>query len=144
MTVLIDRTAGSREREKQCLEGYRTRVVDGLILCPRAVGADDLTKRCDHTPMVLLGERDTVLSDTVAVDSRDVSRVAIEHLIAAGRRRIAVVGFGALDPGDAMPGRRLEGAVATLQAAGLPTDLVTQYPFGPLMILGAVIAVLTV
>lgn len=122
LTVLVDCTRGSIERERLVLDGYRTHMVDGLILCPRAIDTDDLADRRDPTPLVLLGEREQVTADTVAVDSREVSRLAVEHLLAVGRRRIGIIGFSTTVSDDLMPARRLEGARQALRAAGHEPD----------------------
>ncbi|MGB9376574.1 MAG: LacI family DNA-binding transcriptional regulator, partial [Mycobacteriales bacterium] len=118
LTVLVDCTFGSLERERHVLDGFRTHMVDGLILCPRAIDTEDLRDRRDPTPLVLLGEREHLTADNVAVDSRDVARAAVEHLVALGRTCIGVVGFGTAAADDVMAARRLEGCRIGLAEAG--------------------------
>ncbi|UOY03151.1 LacI family DNA-binding transcriptional regulator [Blastococcus sp. PRF04-17] len=56
-TVLIDQTDGRVEREQLVLDGIRGQLIDGLIFSPITVGAAELGRRRDTTPLVLLGER---------------------------------------------------------------------------------------
>lgn len=92
-TVLVDCTHGKREHEKVVLEGFQHRVVDGLIVCPRALKPADVRSRQDRTPLVMLGERLGRAADCVAIDSRAAADAATTHLTQIGRRRIAVLGF---------------------------------------------------
>jgi DNA-binding LacI/PurR family transcriptional regulator len=93
ITLLIDQTGGSRERELHVLEGYRSGLIDGLILSPMAITADDLAGQDLDIPTVLLGEKfhDGRLVH-VAIDNVAAAREATSHLIDAGRTRIAAVG----------------------------------------------------
>jgi DNA-binding LacI/PurR family transcriptional regulator len=72
-------------------KGFRSHLLDGIILCPWKLGAADLRKREDTTPLVLLGERVLRSVDSVAIDNRAVGKAATEHLISIGRRRIGMV-----------------------------------------------------
>lgn len=95
-TVLIDQTDGLREREQTVTTGVRGHLIDGLILSPVALGADELIRSQEDTPLVLLGERiaDGVV-DHIAVDNVAASRSATEHLLDGGRRRVAAIGYQA-------------------------------------------------
>ncbi len=93
-TVLVDQTDGLLEREQLAVAGIRPDLIDGLLLSPLALGAEDLQEPCDgSTPLVLLGER---ISDTahdhVAIDNVAAARLATEHLVSLGRRRVAAIG----------------------------------------------------
>jgi DNA-binding LacI/PurR family transcriptional regulator len=93
-TVLVDQTDGLLEREQLAVAGIRPDLIDGLILSPLALGADDLLSPAGaSTPLVLLGER---LSDTghdhVAIDNVAAARLATEHLLSLGRTRVAAIG----------------------------------------------------
>ncbi len=93
LTMLMDQTGGDPAREALVLEGYRTHVIDGLIFSPMALSAADMGQQAPDLPVVLLGEevRDSRFV-TVAIDNVVAAREATEHLLASGRRRIAVVG----------------------------------------------------
>src|ERR671921_733346 len=92
-TVLIEQTDGEVQREQAVLDGLRGRLIDGLILSPIALGAEELARRRDTVPLVLLGERvyDGPV-DHVSIDNVAAARVATDHLIDLGHRRIAAVG----------------------------------------------------
>jgi DNA-binding LacI/PurR family transcriptional regulator len=120
LTLLIEQTGGSREREQLVLDGYRSNLIDGFILSPMALTAEDLANRKPDLPAVLLGER---ISDSglvhVAVDNVAAARAAVDHLIERGRRRIAAVGAD-LQPDTMGPGvRRMQGYRLAVAAAGL-------------------------
>lgn len=96
-TVLVDETGqiddlGLRERERRAAAGIRWHMIDGVILSPLALTEDDLA-RYGSVPVVLLGERlGSRLADHVAIDNRAAARELTAHLLAAGRRRVAVIG----------------------------------------------------
>jgi DNA-binding LacI/PurR family transcriptional regulator len=119
-TVLIDQTDGLAEREQLALDGFRGRLIDGLILSPIALGAAELEGRRDTTPLVLLGERvfDGPV-DHVAIDNVAAARAATEHLIGLGRRRIAAIGDQSAATSRTAQ-LRLQGYREALERAGLP------------------------
>ncbi|MEW9552954.1 LacI family DNA-binding transcriptional regulator [Nonomuraea sp. NPDC050783] len=91
--VVIEQTDGSLRRERQVLDGVRDHRVDGLILSPISIGADELAARTDETALVLLGERIyDGPADHVAIDNVRAARDITEHLIALGRTRVAALG----------------------------------------------------
>jgi DNA-binding LacI/PurR family transcriptional regulator len=122
LTVLIDETGGDRERERAVVAGLRGQMIDGVLLSPLALRESDLQQSASAVPVVLLGERlGSSLADHVAIDNETAARELTEHLIAAGRTRIAVV--GAQRPPYGHTGRlRIKGYRAALAAAGLRYD----------------------
>ena len=120
-TVLVEQTDGLVEREQLAVAGIRPDLIDGLILSPLALGADDLLAGSGtSTPLVLLGER---ISDTrhdhVAVDNVAAARLATEHLLSLGRTRVAAI--GTMDAVTAQTASlRCGGYREALAAAGLP------------------------
>jgi DNA-binding LacI/PurR family transcriptional regulator len=120
-TVLLDHTRGDREQELLVSQGFRARVIDGLILSPLELEAEDLHGRADDVPLVLLGEREYDLPfDHIAIDNVAASREAVRHLIGRGRTRIAYLG-ARTDSANRPAHLRLDGWRAELTAAGLPT-----------------------
>ncbi len=119
-TVLVDQTDGLLEREQVAVAGIRPDLIDGLILSPLALGADDLLAPSGgSTPLVLLGER---ISDTchdhVAIDNVAAARLATDHLLSLGRTRVAAI--GTMDTLTAQTARmRHTGYRQALDAAGL-------------------------
>ncbi|WP_189929803.1 LacI family DNA-binding transcriptional regulator [Streptomyces sulfonofaciens] len=121
-TVLIHETGGRRERELAAVSGFDAQFTDGVILSPLALLPRDLTGRDTRLPLVLLGERTAPGgADHVGIDNVLAAREATEHLLARGRRRIAVVG-GALRGPQGTDRLRTHGYRAALGAAGLPFD----------------------
>lgn len=122
LTVLIEQTGAERARELAVLTSAQRQMTDGLLYSPLALDLGDLTSLDLDFPMVLLGERIFgAKADHVTMANVDASRAATEHLIACGRRRIAVVGAH-LDETTGSAALRLDGYRAALEAAGLPYD----------------------
>lgn len=120
--VIIEQTGGDRERELQLLTSWRRKMTDGLIFSPLGMGMDDVASLDVPYPLVLLGER--IFggpTDHVTMRNVEAARAATEHLIARGRRRIAVVGA---HEGEVVgsAGLRLQGYRDALEAAGIPFD----------------------
>ena len=97
-------------------------MTDGLIFSPLGMGMDDVARLDVSYPLVLLGERIFEgPTDHVTMRNIEAARAATEHLIARGRRRIAVVGA---HEGEVVgsAGLRLRGYREALEAAGIPFD----------------------
>lgn len=121
-TVLIDQTRGDPDSERLVAEGIKAHLVDGLIVSPLALTADDLDRRSDTTPLVLLGERLTDAPvDHVTIDNVAAARLATEHLIELGRLRIGAIGSQPHNAGGTAA-LRLKGYRQALRSAGIPTD----------------------
>lgn len=120
-TVLVDQTNGARDRELLLLGGLRRHLIDGLIFSPLALGADEIAAAAVQVPMVLLGERvgKGAFVDHVAIDNVAAARHATEHLIKAGRRRIAAIGYRD-SPNGGTAHLRATGFEQAMRAAGLP------------------------
>lgn len=118
-TVIIDQTHGDPEAERRLLTGDGGRVMDGLIISPWALEAQDLATTARSLPMVLLGERNPQgMADRVAVDNVAAADEATTHLLTLGRRRIAAVGLQPhLQNGTAE--QRAEGYRRALRRAGV-------------------------
>ncbi len=118
-TVVIDQTRGGAEAERRLLTGDGGRVMDGLIISPWALPAEDITAAARPLPVVLLGERSPHgLADRVAVDNVAAADEATTHLLSLGRRRVAAIGLQPhLRNGTAE--LRAEGYRAALRRAGI-------------------------
>ncbi|MFB7708556.1 LacI family DNA-binding transcriptional regulator [Streptomyces sp. NPDC056105] len=119
--VLLDHTGGRREQEVLVSQGFRARVIDGLILSPIELEAEDLRERTENVPLVLLGERHYDLPyDHIAVDNVAAARTAVRHLIDLGRREVAFIGARR---GHSQPAHlRVQGWREELLSAGLSVD----------------------
>ena len=122
LVVLVEQTGGDRDRELELLRSPRLQMTDGLIFSALGMGQDDAEQLAVPYPLVLLGERIfDGPTDHVTMRNVEAARAAIEYLLGAGRRRIAVVGA---HPGEVIgsAGLRLRGYREALDAAGVPFD----------------------
>ncbi|GGX87061.1 LacI family DNA-binding transcriptional regulator [Streptomyces minutiscleroticus] len=130
-TVLLDHTRGEREQEVLVSQGFRARVIDGLILSPLELEAQDLRARAGDVPLVLLGEREYDLPyDHIAIDNVAASRLAVRHLLGRGRSRIAFLGARTDSAGNRPAHLRLVGWREELTAAGVPAPDSLVVPVG--------------
>jgi DNA-binding LacI/PurR family transcriptional regulator len=121
-TVLVEQTGGGHERELEVLGSARRRMTDGLIFSPLGLRAGDAPRLEVGYPLVLLGER-ALHGDVHHVAMANVAgaRSVAEHLLARGRRRIALV--GSYDERGAGAGSlRTQGFLDALAAAGQEHD----------------------
>lgn len=122
VVVLIEQTGGDPRRELEALSGARRQMTDGLLFSPLGLGNDDAAVLDVDFPLVLLGERifDGPV-DHVTMENVDAALAATEHLLAGGRRRIAVLGA---HEGEIIgsAGLRLSGYRTAIEAAGIPFD----------------------
>ncbi|WP_194922424.1 substrate-binding domain-containing protein, partial [Catenulispora rubra] len=82
----------------------------------------ELAARERQIPLVLLGEADLgLVCDHVHIDNVSAAREAVDHLIAAGRKRIAAIGWQDPSP-RATAQQRMTGYRQALTAAGLPAE----------------------
>ncbi|MGV9944030.1 LacI family DNA-binding transcriptional regulator [Streptomyces sp. NPDC003401] len=121
-TLLVEVTGGRPEAELDIVLGRTDPLVDGVILSPLALDDRAAARVPARTPLVLLGERVHDLPcPHVTVDNTGAAREATAHLLARGRRRIAVVGRQTA-PHAATSATRLTGHRQALAAAGLTPD----------------------
>ncbi|VTR77279.1 LacI family DNA-binding transcriptional regulator [Cellulomonas hominis] len=118
--LVIEETRGDAEGERIALVDLTSRLVDGVILSPLVTPQSVVVERIGETPVVMLGEhRYDVRADHVAMDSVRAARELTAHLLATGRRRIAVVGR---QDEPSTGAERWRGHVEALAAAGLTPD----------------------
>ena len=119
--VLLGETQGKQERLDYYAEMVTSRVADGLILLgsllPTVVRASMEAGRPLPIPLVLACERfDGLDCPNVAIDNVAAARVAVDHLVGAGRRRVATI-TGPM--GNSLCEDRLRGYRRALESAGL-------------------------
>ena len=132
-TILCN-TAGSASREAEYVHMLVERRVDGMIF----ISSEVTDLRSDHRHYLRLreegarlvfvnGSAESLEVTSVGVDERAAGKLATEHLVGLGHRR---VGFAAGDP-HALPTReKAEGRLQALAAAGLePNGLVAHAAF---------------
>ena len=119
--LVLHSTEADLSAELDLLGTMRHGYVDGLILQSLRVGAELLAEIRQLTiPTVVIGLLpDDVPVDNVRTDTRLGMRLAVEHLVSTGRRRIALVN----GPLDTVPGlARWTGFAEAMTAAGLDVD----------------------
>lgn len=122
VVVLVEQTGADRTRELDLLRSPRLKLTDGLIFSPLGMGQEDAAALDVSFPLVLLGERIfDGPADHVTMRNVEAARAATEHLLAQGRRRIAVVGA---HEGEVLGSAalRLQGYREALEAAGIAYD----------------------
>ncbi|HWS49665.1 MAG TPA: LacI family DNA-binding transcriptional regulator [Microbacterium sp.] len=122
IAILYGNTDEDPSREKVYLDLFREQQVRGLLIAPYGDVVTQLRRFRSSGIATVLVDRfsgDGNFS-SVSVDSVAGGRLAVEHLIEAGRRRIAFVGgpFGIRQVND-----RLAGARAAAENAGVHVDL---------------------
>jgi LacI family transcriptional regulator len=121
MLTLAGSSDGDAKREAELIEAFATRRVDGMILAP--VGSDQggLARDRDAGIAVVFVDRPGrgLQADTVVADNAGGTRRGVEHLLAAGHRRIGYLG----DRQSVASAReRLAGYREALAGAGLDYD----------------------
>lgn len=122
--VVVEQTNGEREAELLAIGGGRRRFTDGLLLSPVNLGQLDADLLAVDYPLVLLGDRIfNGPTDHVAIHNTAAARAGVEHLLALGRRRIAILGGSEDDPAQpSSASLRLAGYREALAAAGVTED----------------------
>lgn len=127
--LLLCNAADDPEREASYLDLLVDRRVDGVIIAASSLGARHGEWLADPPlPVVLVNApASDVALPSIASDNRSGGRIAAEHLVALGHRRIGVLTAGPRNP-DA--GARLAGVRDALDAAGIDRG-------GPAVVTGA-------
>ncbi|MFC3502124.1 LacI family DNA-binding transcriptional regulator [Micromonospora krabiensis] len=100
--LLVHATGGRIDNETALLRRLANRYVDGMIVSPIRVTDDHLAALVDSpVPVVVVGQLGADAPvDNVRTDSRHGVALAVDHLVAGGRRRIGFVN----GPLDTVPG----------------------------------------
>lgn len=116
--VVITSGGYAPENERPAIESLADRRVAGMILTPTATSHAYLSHGVTNVPVVFV-DRPPVQydADTVLSDNEGGARLATEHLIAVGHRRIAFVGDRI---GLFTTRLRYQGFRAVMSAAGIP------------------------
>ncbi len=121
-SVLLADGRRDAEREIQSLDLLGEREVDGLI-----IASSELTVRHSDRirevpcPVVIVNSPSTVsVVPAVLSDNAAGGRLAVEHLVSLGHRRMAYLASGRRE--DSAARDRLAGAIASLAELGLPAE----------------------
>jgi len=109
------------ERERALVSNLVSRRVDGLVLMPSTADQSYLLQDVRAGLAVVVVDRPVhgLHVDCVTVDNEGGTRLAVEHLLAFGHRRIGYVGDL---PSIATAAARLDGYASGLAAGGVPVD----------------------
>lgn len=121
--VAIEQTGLSGEKELSTLAQSRNHQYDGLILSVVGLGKEDASRLQVDFPAVILGER--IFNgplDHLAMANVEGAKAATEHLLAAGRRRIAMIAAMEPEPDSGVGSLRFHGYRDALEAAGITVD----------------------
>jgi LacI family transcriptional regulator len=130
-TMFLANTNVDRARQSRALTSLQGHGVDGVIVFPAAGTEPDLINvAADGLPIVVVNtEIDAPNIAVVTNDIRGGGLLAVDHLVARGRRRIALL-IDVTARRHTSPSRREAGYRAALAAAGIPFDesLVVEAP----------------
>lgn len=92
--VLIGSSHDSLQREREVVSAFCSRQVDGLIVVPAAGNHRFLADQMARGTKVVCVDRpaDKLTVDSVLVDNRPATRMAVRHLLDRGHRRIGYLG----------------------------------------------------
>jgi DNA-binding LacI/PurR family transcriptional regulator len=127
LTVMIELTGGTRDRERLVLNGGRSSLTDGALMSALSLRTADVKLAAGPAyPLVLLGDRELRGPfDHVAIPNEAGTYAAVRHLLDLGRRRIALLGTADSTTGSL----RLKGFRRALKEAGLDPALHLQAPW---------------
>ncbi|MEH1126561.1 LacI family DNA-binding transcriptional regulator [Micromonospora sp. CPCC 206061] len=121
--LLVHATSGQVASETALLRRLAHRYVDGMIISPiRVTDSHVEAMTASPVPVVVIGQLpDDVPVDNVRTDSRTGVALAVDHLAAAGRTRIAFLN----GPLDTVPGvARDAGYRAAMARHGMSADMI--------------------
>lgn len=108
------------DREERRLYSMVGRGVDGVILIQPSIDEDVIERYAQHTPMVVVGHRmASAKVPSLVFDQYQGARLAMQHLLERGHRRIAFIS-GPAARGDADD--RMRAYTDMLGQAGIPFD----------------------
>jgi DNA-binding LacI/PurR family transcriptional regulator len=119
--VILSTSQNDRQREIAVIDVLQQRRVDGIIVVASHL-FDRYRRYFDRieVPIVIIDEQEPAgVIRSVAVDDLGGARLAVEHLLALGHRRIGYVGVTNRPKSNQ---HRLKGYQAALQAAGIMPD----------------------
>ena len=122
LTVFVETTGGDRRCELAVLQRFYGNFADGVIFLPLTITPADLDGEGVQFPLVLLGDQVAFGGyDHVVMANEAGATLAVRHLVARGRRRIAVIGVEPLENSGAA-WWRYRGYRRALEEEGIPFD----------------------
>lgn len=91
--LLVSENEGTRSHEAAVVRDLRSNLIDGLLLSPIELTADELDSLHTDSPLVLLGERISGTSfPHFSIDNVAAARDVTSHLLEQGARRFLLLG----------------------------------------------------
>jgi LacI family transcriptional regulator len=91
--LMLGSSAGSLERERRYVTLFEEQRVRGLLITPTHLGPPNVSGLARRgIPVVFLDGHPDRTYSSVAIDDVAGSRIAVEHLLSRGHRRLALVG----------------------------------------------------
>ncbi len=121
LQLVVSSTDESAERVRSLVEEMIARQVRALIVVSTLEAGDMLQRAQDRGIPVVFVDRpaEAVIADSVVLDNRAGARLATEHLLAHGHRRVGFVGDFSRLPTHR---QRLDGYLEAMAEAGTPRD----------------------
>jgi LacI family transcriptional regulator len=114
--LIVNQSLRSLEMEEASLSRFRQMRVAGVLVAPVSPDLRHLEElRAQGVPVVVFSRR-WAGGDYVTVDDREGGRIAGEHLVRLGHRRVGFVALG--EAGNTAVEARLEGLLEALQRGG--------------------------
>lgn len=118
-TVMLTGTGRDPAKEQKLAETLRSKQVDGVVILPSEEPYPLLKLfQQANIPMVIL-EHELADTHCIVIDDRQSGRLAMQHLLSLGHRRIALLERDTLSPHGYLRGA---GCREVLQEAGVPLD----------------------
>lgn len=119
--LLLGNLRDRPEEQARYLQILRAQQVDGLLIYMVPGFEEEISKLVEsRRAIVLMGREPTTFkADLVGIDHVNGTRMAVEHLISKGHRRIGIIPGPV---GQPFSHARIRGWRETMQAAGLDTD----------------------
>jgi DNA-binding LacI/PurR family transcriptional regulator len=120
--LAVEQSDASPEAELAALSMARLQTYDGVILSAVGLGYDDIDRIRPSLPVVLLGEQDMPPRfDQIHMNNVEGARLATEHLLDRGARKVVIAGGGD-DGRPTMTTLRTEGWRLAHTRRGLDVD----------------------
>jgi LacI family transcriptional regulator len=130
--IFLVNTNEEPKRELDALDSLWAKEIDGVILCSSRLPVEGLEAQIQRFPAMVVVNRGKLTPrpnlTTVNVDDHRGAQLALQHLLAKGRQRIAYI---AGPPASTSSQRRLEGYRSQTSALGLALDTGLIEPASP-------------
>lgn len=119
-SVMLCNADGDLAKEQEYISMLSSQNVSGVIISPASYDSTDVTPLAERGINILTIDRELPIEcDAVRINNQLGSRIATQHLLSSGARRVACI----TGPRFATTARdRLAGYVEALEAAGLAVD----------------------